>query len=134
MQPAPNGADRHLQDLGHGLVLLSFHVLHNQNSAVFRGEATQRPLHPLLLLLLFQGVDANGHVVRTLKAGTYTIVVRDYSKFHNFELEREHGFEREVTDVSTVETKTMKVKLTRGSYEVYCDPHKESMVQRFTVR
>ena len=78
--------------------------------------------------------DANGHVVRTLKAGTYTIVVRDYSKFHNFELEREHGFEREVTDVSTVETKSMKVKLTRGSYEVYCDPHKESMVQRFTVR
>ena len=78
--------------------------------------------------------DANGHVVRTLKAGTYTIVVRDYSKFHNFELEREHGFEREVTDVSTVETKTMKVKLTRGSYEVYCDPHKESMVQHFTVR
>ena len=72
--------------------------------------------------------DANGHVVRTLKAGTYTIVVRDYSKFHNFELERE------VTDVSTVETKTMRVKLTRGSYEVYCDPHKESMVQRFTVR
>ena len=78
--------------------------------------------------------DANGHVVRTLKAGTYTIVVRDYSKFHNFELEREHGFEREVTDVSNVETKTVRVKLTRGSYEVYCDPHKESMVQRFTVR
>ncbi len=78
--------------------------------------------------------DARGHVVRSLEAGTYTIVVRDYSKFHNFELEREHGFEREVTDVSTVETKTMRIKLTRGSYEVYCDPHKESMVQRFTVR
>lgn len=77
--------------------------------------------------------DARGHVVRTLKAGTYTIVVRDYSKFHNFELEREHGFEREVTDVSTVETKTIRVRLARGSYEVYCDPHKESMVQRFTV-
>ena len=78
--------------------------------------------------------NAHGKVVRTLPAGMYTIVVHDYSKFHNFELEREDGFEREVTDVSSVETKTIRVKLTRGSYEVYCDPHKGSMVQHFTVR
>jgi len=78
--------------------------------------------------------DASGHRVRTLKAGTYTIVVHDDSAIHNFELEREHGFERELTDVSAVGTKTVRLKLTRGSYEAYCDPHKSTMFQRFTVR
>jgi plastocyanin len=78
--------------------------------------------------------DASGHRVRSLKAGTYTIVVHDDSALHNFELEREHGLERELTDVSAVGTKTVRLKLTRGSYEAYCDPHKSTMFQRFTVR
>ena len=78
--------------------------------------------------------DARGKRVRTLKAGTYTIVVHDDSPIHNFELEREHGFEKELTDVSAVGTKTVRLKLTRGSYKAYCDPHESTMFQNFTVR
>ena len=79
--------------------------------------------------------NARGKVVRTLPAGTYTIVVRDYSKFHNFELEREHhGRSRDITDVDFVGTKTVRVKLTRGEYKVYCEPHESTMFQNFTVR
>jgi len=79
--------------------------------------------------------NARGKVVRTLPAGTYTIVVRDYSKFHNFELEREHhGRSRDITDVGFVGTKSLRVTLTRGEYKVYCDPHESTMFQDFTVR
>ena len=78
--------------------------------------------------------DARGKRVRTLKAGTYTIVVHDDSPVHNFELEREHGFEKELTDVSAVGTKTVRLKLTRGTYKAYCDPHQSTMFQDFTVR
>jgi len=79
--------------------------------------------------------NARGKVVRTLPAGTYTIVVRDYSTLHNFELEREHhGSSRDLTDVDFVGTKTFRVKLTRGEYKVYCDPHESTMFQNFTVR
>ena len=79
--------------------------------------------------------NARGKVVRTLPAGTYTIVVRDYSAMHNFELEREHhGSSRDITDVDFVGTKTLRVKLTRGEYKVYCEPHESTMFQNFTVR
>lgn len=79
--------------------------------------------------------NARGKVVRTLPAGTYTIVVRDYSTLHNFELEREHhGRSRDLTDVDFVGTKTFRVKLTRGEYKVYCEPHESTMFQDFTVR
>jgi len=79
--------------------------------------------------------NARGKVVRTLPAGTYTLVVRDYSTFHNFELEREHhGASRDITDVDFVGTKTLRVKLTRGEYKVYCEPHESTMSQSFIVR
>jgi len=78
--------------------------------------------------------DASGKRVRALKAGTYTIVVHDDSPIHNFELEREHGLEKELTDVSAVGTKTVRLKLTPGSYKAFCDPHESTMFQNFTVR
>jgi plastocyanin len=79
--------------------------------------------------------NTRGKLVRTLPAGMYTIVVRDYSNLHNFELEREHhGSSRDLTDVEFVGTKTFRVKLTRGEYKVYCDPHESTMFQTFTVR
>ena len=79
--------------------------------------------------------NARGKVVRTLPAGTYSIVVRDYSKLHNYELEREHGGSgRDITNVGFVGTKTIRVKLVRGEYKVYCDPHEATMSQEFVVR
>jgi plastocyanin len=79
--------------------------------------------------------DSSGRRVRSLEAGTYTIVVRDASGIHNFELEREHnGRDWDVTNVGFVGTKTIRVKLTPGEYKVYCEPHEAMMFQTFTVR
>ena len=77
-----------------------------------------------------------GKVVRTLKPGLYRIVVRDRSSMHNFELEKTSGaeVEREITDVSAVGTRTITIRLTKGSWKVYCGPHRTTMVQRFSVR
>ena len=66
----------------------------------------------------------NGKRVTTLKAGRYRIVVADKSSFHNFELEQESGgkFDRDVTDVSDVGTKTITVTLKKGKWKYYCAP------------
>ena len=76
-----------------------------------------------------------GKKVRTLKAGTYRLVVTDKAAIHNFVIEEEHGgkFEQTVTSVPFTGTKTVTVKLTRGSWKVYCAPHESVMFQKFTV-
>jgi plastocyanin len=77
----------------------------------------------------------NGRKVRVLPAGTYKIVVADRSSTHNFVLEKEHGgrFERDLTDVSAVGTRTVLVKLTRGTWKYYCEPHRTMMFGTFKV-
>jgi plastocyanin len=74
--------------------------------------------------------------VTTLKAGTYSITVSDRASIHNFVLEQTKGgkFERAITAVPFVGTKTVTVKLTRGSWEYYCKPHESVMKGRFTVK
>src|SRR3954447_26796090 len=74
-----------------------------------------------------------GKVVKTLRAGTYRLTVSDRSSQHNFVLERERGAERVVTSVPFVGTRTVTIKLTNGSWKVYCDPHAAVMVARFSV-
>ena len=74
-----------------------------------------------------------GKSVRTLRAGTYRLTVADRSAQHNFVLEKERGAERVVTGVSFVGTKTITVRLTKGAWKVYCEPHAAAMVSRFAV-
>jgi len=74
-----------------------------------------------------------GKVVKNLRSGTYKLTVSDRSAGHNFELERQGGKSREITSVPFVGTKTVTVKLTRGVWKVYCDPHASVMVARFAV-
>ena len=75
-----------------------------------------------------------GKRVASLKAGTYKFVVSDRSAEHNFVLERESGqFERTLTSISFVGTKTATVKLTRGIWKFYCEPHRSMMSGRFSV-
>ena len=77
----------------------------------------------------------NGHAVKTLKAGTYTFVISDKASIHNFVLEKSGGkFEKAVTSVGFVGTKTIRVKLTRGKWEFYCKPHQSTMHGDFTVK
>ena len=78
----------------------------------------------------------NGRKVGSLRAGTYRIVVRDRSSAHNFVLEKEHhgGIERELTHVGATGTRTVTMRLTRGTWKYYCEPHRTVMRGFFTVR
>jgi plastocyanin len=43
------------------------------------------------------------------------------------------GFEKALTTVPLVGTKTVTVKLTKGKWEFYCKPHEATMHGDFTV-
>jgi plastocyanin len=76
----------------------------------------------------------NGTIARTLKAGTYTVVIHDDSKLHNYELDGPHGKSWTFTQVPFVGTKTVTLKLVPGKYKAYCAPHEPVMFQHFTVK
>ncbi len=73
-----------------------------------------------------------GVKVTTLRARTYTLVVRDRSAVHNFRL-KGPGLNRQYTGVSFVGTRTFTVKLVPGRYTYVCDPHSLSMKGGFRV-
>jgi hypothetical protein len=81
----------------------------------------------------------NGQRVRTIPAGTYTIVVHDYSRFHNFALGSITQNRRIFTGgISFVGTKRYTVKLapgkwTSGMYAYACSAHPRRMHGTFVV-
>ncbi len=78
----------------------------------------------------------NGKSVKHLAPGTYTFKIADKANIHSFVVEKEKGspkFEKELTSVSFVGSKTVTVKLTKGSYSFYCRPHESMMHGDFTV-
>jgi plastocyanin len=72
-----------------------------------------------------------GKKVTSLKAGTYTVTIRDKSNFHNFHL-RGAGLNK-TTSVTFVGTKTWTLSLKKGKYTYVCDPHRVNMKGSFTV-
>ena len=72
-----------------------------------------------------------GKKVKRLKAGKYTITVRDKSEMHNFHLKGK-GVNKD-SGVDDVGTSTWKVTLKKGKYTFVCDPHAESMKGSFRV-
>jgi plastocyanin len=65
---------------------------------------------------------AAGATVKTMRLGTYTVVVRDRSRVHNARIAAP-GFNR-ATTLPFVGTQTWKVKLARtGTLRFLCDPH-----------
>ena len=71
--------------------------------------------------------------VKTVKAGTYSITVSDKSGIHNFHLSGPGGVNKEITAVGFVGTKTVTVKLVKGTYKYVCDPHATTMHGSFKV-
>jgi plastocyanin len=72
-----------------------------------------------------------GKKVTHLKAGAYTIVVKDTSSQHDFHLTGPG-----VNKTTTVGGKgvfTWKVTLKKGTYKYVCDPHASFMKGSFTV-
>ena len=75
---------------------------------------------------------ASGAKVTKLKAGTYTITVRDRSNIHNFAL-KGPGVAKD-SGILFVGTKTWTVRLKAGKYTLVCTPHVSSMKGSFSVR
>jgi plastocyanin len=71
------------------------------------------------------GTDGPGFTItmntKTVKAGTYLIVIHDRSPIHNFHLIGP-GVNK-TTSVPAVATIKWTVKLKKGTYKFVCDPH-----------
>jgi hypothetical protein len=76
----------------------------------------------------------NGKAVRSIPAGTYTIIVHDYSSIHDFALGSQTENRRLfTTGVRFVGTRTYTVKLTPGKYAYACSAHPYTMNGTFVV-
>jgi plastocyanin len=69
--------------------------------------------------------------VTSLKAGKYTIVVKDQAADHNFHLTGP-GLNK-TTSVGSKSTTTWTVTLKKGTYKFQCDPHASFMKGTFKV-
>jgi plastocyanin len=69
----------------------------------------------------------------SLKAGTYSITVSDKSNIHDFHLTGPGGVNKVITAIGFMGTKTITVKLVKGTYKYVCDPHFTSMHGSFKV-
>ena len=64
-----------------------------------------------------------GKAVKTMKTGTYTVVVRDRSRIHNAHLVGP-GYNRATKPLTYTGSQTWKVKLAKvGTLRFLCDPH-----------
>ena len=75
----------------------------------------------------------NNKVVKTLKAGSYKLMINDKASIHAFSLDGPHGYAKDFTTVPFTGTKTFTLKLVAGKYKYYCPPHEPTMFGRFTV-
>jgi len=87
---------------------------------------------PGFTIRLRSGILPTSPIVRTLKPGTYTFVVKDRARIHDFHL-RGPGLSRMITTVGFVGTKMVTLTLKKGRYTYMCDPHSTTMHGSFTV-
>jgi plastocyanin len=76
-------------------------------------------------------VKKSNKIVKTVKAGRFTLMVNDRSTIHNFRL-RGPGINR-ATSLGFVGRRTWSVTLRRGTYTIVCDPH-AAMGMKTTLR
>jgi plastocyanin len=75
----------------------------------------------------------SGEKVTKLKPTTYKFKVRDRSSIHNFHLSGPR-YDKVITSVGFEGTKTVTIKLRKGTYRYVCDPHASQMKGSFKVR
>jgi hypothetical protein len=75
----------------------------------------------------------NGHAVKSLKAGTYKVVIHDKASIHGWSLDGPHGFAKDISPIPFVGTKTVTLKLKAGKYKYYCPNHESIMFAHFTA-
>jgi hypothetical protein len=110
-------------------------------TAVLALPALARAQHPVLIAKVglhdsftISLRTPSGKLVRSLPAGTYSIVVHDYSKLHNFALGSVTQNKRIFTGgILFVGTKTYTVTLVPGTYAYACSAHPYTMNGTFVV-
>jgi hypothetical protein len=76
-----------------------------------------------------------GKKVTSLTPGSYTITVSDKSTNHNFVLTGPGVRNRVITGLAYTGSKTVTLRLRRGTYTYYCTPHRAiGMKGTFRVR
>jgi hypothetical protein len=76
----------------------------------------------------------NGRKVQKVPAGTYTFLIHDYSRLHNFALGSQTGNKRLfTTGIRWVGTKRYTLTLTPGNYAYACSAHFRTMNGTFVV-
>ena len=103
--------------------------------------AAARAGHPVLIARsgLHDGYTISlrtpgGKLVTRLPAGTYTIVVHDYSKVHNFALGSQTANKRLfTTGIPWVGTRSYTLRLIPGRYAYACSAHFQTMNGTFVV-
>jgi plastocyanin len=71
-------------------------------------------------------------VTRLKKGVPYRLVVSDRASIHDFHLVGP-GVDRVLTSVGFTGTKSVMLKLRKGVYRYYCDPHAAEMHGSFRV-
>ena len=74
-----------------------------------------------------------GKLVKTLKSGTYKVVISDKSAIHGWSLDGPHGFAKDISPVPFTGSKTVMLKLKAGAYKFYCPAHESTMFGHFKV-
>jgi plastocyanin len=110
-----------------GVAALATGVVASSAGAAASGGTLVASVSDPLNISLKQGTKK----VTTLKAGAYTITVKDTAADHNFHLTGP-GLNKS-TSVSGKGTTTWKVTLKKGTYKYVCDPHASFMKGSFTV-
>ena len=109
-------------------------------SLVFLAGPAGAASHPQLVGVVGQNdafkitLSSGGKIAKTLKAGTYTIIIHDDSSIHNYELDGPNGKSWTFTSVPFKGMKTMTIKLGAGAYKAYCSAHESVMFQHFKVK
>jgi hypothetical protein len=102
------------------------------------GASAKRSATPVLTGTVGPGytinLKLNSKAVKTLKAGTYKVVIHDKATIHGWSLDGPHGFAKDISPVPFVGTKTVTLKLKAGKYKFYCPSHEPTMFGRFTVK
>jgi hypothetical protein len=76
--------------------------------------------------------DANGRTIKSLRAGRYKLVIRDYSKFHDFHLKGPKlNVHSTLPFVGRLSYGTLVFR--KGKYSFWCDAHKSATYRSFTV-
>jgi hypothetical protein len=79
------------------------------------------------------GLTMDAKKVTKLEAATaYRFVISDRSSIHDFHLSGP-GFNRVLTGVEYIGTKSFVLRLKKGTYRFVCDPHSGVMHGRFLV-